>query len=123
LAAVATSTAADSVSSWGRCERNPVLANGSGRFSARGLAIKLAVTGVVLGHQYLWLRHRQGDGPSKAAASLNLAWSGLLAAAAAHNIQSARPPLLCSPHPPAGGRTVQSVGGLALRLEARNGLW
>ena len=95
LAAVAAGAAADSVSSWGRCQRNPVLANGSGRFSARGLAIKLAVTGVVLGNQYRWLRHRQGDGPSKAAASLNVD----------------QPPLLSCvrPIPPAGGRTIHMV--------------
>lgn len=56
-AAVGACAAADSISSWGRYEANPVLSAPGGRFGGRSLAIKSAITGGTVGA--LWLVQRR----------------------------------------------------------------
>jgi len=56
VASLLAASAADMQSSMGRLERNPVLANGQGRFNTQGVALKGLITGGVVGVQWLLLR-------------------------------------------------------------------
>jgi len=76
-------TIADMQSSMGRQEANPFLASQNGQFSGRGLALKGAGVGAMLGVQYLMLRkHPQAD---KYAAGANFAAAALTGAIVVHN--------------------------------------
>ncbi|MCP5109676.1 MAG: hypothetical protein GY953_02450, partial [bacterium] len=47
-------SAVDAHSSWGRPELNPLLASGSGRFGAKGIALKAGIAGgVAVAHYFL----------------------------------------------------------------------
>ncbi len=75
--------AADTASSWGKSEANPLLRTGP-RFSYGSLAIKMgALTGGVIA-QHLILRKAPYEAPLFASA--NLAGAALLGVAAAHNL-------------------------------------
>lgn len=56
--AVVVSSAADMTSSWGGLEANRLLRGRQGRFGMRGLIIKSAMTGGIIGVEYLILRKR-----------------------------------------------------------------
>ncbi len=76
-------TIADMQSSMGRQEANPFLASQNGQFSGRGLALKGAGVGAMLGVQYLMLRkHPHAD---KYAAGANFAAAALTGAIVVHN--------------------------------------
>ena len=76
-------TIADMQSSMGRQEANPFLASQNGQFSGRGIALKGAGVGAMLGVQYLMLRkHPQAD---KYAAGANFAAAALTGAIVVHN--------------------------------------
>jgi hypothetical protein len=76
-------TIADMQSSMGRQEANPFLASQSGQFSGRGMALKGAAVGGMLGVQYLLLRkHPQAE---KYAAGANFAAAALTGAVVVHN--------------------------------------
>jgi hypothetical protein len=76
-------TIADMQSSVGRQEGNPFLASQNGQFSGRGIALKGAGVGAMLGVQWLMLRkHPRAD---KYAAGANFAASALTGAIVVHN--------------------------------------
>jgi hypothetical protein len=56
LAPLVGSQALDASSSYGMRELNPVLASANGGFEKKGAAIKLGVTGAVVGIEYLVIR-------------------------------------------------------------------
>ncbi len=59
VAALATATALDAQSSWGRREANPLLPQQNGNFGAGALALKVALAGGGLLLQWRLLRHQQ----------------------------------------------------------------
>jgi hypothetical protein len=86
--ALVAASVVDAKSSWGRRELNPMLADGSGRFGARGLGIKLGILGgaqVVQG--MLVRRDRRAAAP---AAAVNCGVAGVLGYAVAHNLRGRR---------------------------------
>lgn len=76
-------TIADMQSSVGRQEMNPFLASQSGQFSGRGMALKGAGVGAMLGVQ--WLMLRRNPQAAKYAAGANFAASALTGAIVVHN--------------------------------------
>jgi hypothetical protein len=50
----------DMSSSWGRSEANPLLRAGDGRFGAKGVSIKLAMAGAMIGPQYFVMKRAPG---------------------------------------------------------------
>jgi hypothetical protein len=86
--ALAGALAADSASSWGRPELNPLVRGNAGRFDARSFGLKASIAGGGLLTQYLLLR--KAPQAEKAAAWTNFGAAGLLGAAAIHNYQARR---------------------------------
>lgn len=82
FAAVSTAEIADSASSWGKMEANPLL--GQSRFGAAKAGLKLGVVSAILTGQYFLVRHR-GPGTYKAMAAINFASAGVLGAVAYRN--------------------------------------
>lgn len=82
-AALMASVAADTASSMGRTELNPLLRGPAGQFNARSAALKFSIAGALVGSQYLFLRKH----PEQAAwaAAGNFAAAGLTAGVAVRN--------------------------------------
>lgn len=82
-AALMASVAADTASSMGRTEMNPLLRGPMGQFNGRSAALKFSIAGALLGSQYLFLRKH----PDQAAwaATGNFAGAGMTAGVAARN--------------------------------------
>lgn len=76
-------TIADMQSSVGRQEGNPLLASQNGQFSGRGMALKGAGVGAMLGVQ--WLLLRRNPNAAKYAAGANFAMGALTGAVVVHN--------------------------------------
>ena len=76
-------TIADMQSSVGRQEGNPLLASQNGQFSGRGMALKGAGVGAMLGVQ--WLLLRRNPHAAKYAAGANFAAGALTGAIVIHN--------------------------------------
>src|SRR5258708_20789603 len=76
-------TIADMQSSVGRQEGNPLLASQNGQFSGRGMALKGAGVGAMLGVQ--WLLLRKNPNAAKYAAGANFSMGPLTGAAVVHN--------------------------------------
>src|SRR5690348_15421332 len=76
-------TIADMQSSMGRQEANPFLASPNGQFSGRGMALKGAGVGAMLGVQYFMLR--KNPHAAKYAAGANFAAAALTGTIAVHN--------------------------------------
>src|ERR1700694_1749462 len=76
-------TIADMQSSVGRQEGNPLLASQNGQFSGRGMALKGAGVGAMLGVQYFLLR--KNPHAAKYAAGANFAAAALTGAIVVHN--------------------------------------
>jgi hypothetical protein len=85
ISALFAASAADVYSSLGRRELNPLLAGHDGRFGRKGIAIKSAITGGVIGAQ--WLLLRKNPASAKYAAVANFGMSSVLTGAAAHNLR------------------------------------
>ena len=80
--------ALDAISSWKARELNPILRGSDGRFGARGVSIKAAVSSGILVYQYFHDRH---DGARRSLATrLNFAMGGVYAATAVHNFKQVR---------------------------------
>src|SRR5258708_39858284 len=62
-------TIADMQSSVGRMEANPLMSSSNGRFSGRGMALKGAGVGAMVGLQYLMLRKNPKGAPWAAGAN------------------------------------------------------
>ncbi len=88
LLAVAAASALDVHSSWGKREMNPLLADASGRFAGRGLAIKSLITGSALGVQW-WMVHKKPS-MAKYAAIGNFGMTAIYARIAVHNYGNSR---------------------------------
>jgi len=88
LAVMAAASAADLLTSMGKRERNPLLQSAAGRFRARGMAIKSAITGGASASQMFLLRKNPEATPYAAAA--NFALSGLFTSVAVHNLSNPR---------------------------------
>ena len=88
LAVMAAASAADLLTSMGKRERNPLLQSADGRFRARGMAIKSAITGGAIASQMFLLRKNPEATPYAAAA--NFALSGLFTSVAVHNLRNPR---------------------------------
>jgi hypothetical protein len=76
-------TIADMQSSMGRQEANPFLASQNGQFSGRGMALKGAGVGAMLGVQ--WLMLRRNPQAAKYAIGANFAATALTGAIVVHN--------------------------------------
>jgi hypothetical protein len=76
-------TIADMQSSVGRQEGNPLLASRNGQFSGRGMALKGAGVGAMIGVQ--WLLLRKNPHAAKYAAGANFAAGALTGAIVVHN--------------------------------------
>jgi hypothetical protein len=83
----AAAAAADSHSSWGRLEVNPVLRGANGRFGLQGVAIKALITGGAIGAQYLLLR--RNPKVEKYGIVTNMVMAGALGTAAVVNYRMA----------------------------------
>jgi hypothetical protein len=83
LAPVLASQALDSTSSYGMRELNPILGGSDGRFGMQSVAIKLGVTGMLLGAEYLIVRAH----PRAAQVFTKLNWAAAVVTfgVAAHN--------------------------------------
>jgi hypothetical protein len=98
--ALAAAGVADAHSSYQRREANPILRDADGRFTARGIGIKAAITGGALGIQYLLCRkNRAAERP---AAWINFGMAGFVSGMAARNYQngSTRRPAYLAPRQP-----------------------
>jgi hypothetical protein len=84
--ALAGALAADTASSWGRVELNPLVRGGAGRFDARSFGIKAGIAGGGLALQYLLLK--RAPQAERAAACSNFAAAGVLTYGAVHNVSS-----------------------------------
>lgn len=84
-AALMTSVAADTASSMGRQEMNPLLRGSMGQFNARSAALKFGIAGALLGSQYLLLKKH----PEQAAWATtgNFAAAGLTSGIAVRNFR------------------------------------
>ncbi len=76
-------TIADMQSSVGRQEGNPLLSSQNGQFSGRGMALKGAGVGAMIGVQYFMLR--KNPHAAKYAAGANFAAAALTGAIVVHN--------------------------------------
>ena len=76
-------TIADMQSSMGRQEGNPLLASRNGQFAGRGMALKGAGVGAMLGVQ--WLLLRKNPNAAKYAAGANFAAGALTGVIVVHN--------------------------------------
>jgi hypothetical protein len=84
LAAATLGSAADTFSSWGHPEANPLLANNGSNFDTRSVMLKSALLGASFLIEYYALRHNPHL--YRHFAWLNFAIAGALGGAAAHNI-------------------------------------
>lgn len=100
LAVMAAASAADLLTSMGKRERNPLLQSADGRFRARGMAIKSAITGGAIASQMFLLRKNPEAAPYAAAA--NFALSGLFTSVAVHNLGNRRATPAATSVPAAG---------------------
>jgi hypothetical protein len=80
----------DAQSSWGKTELNPLLRGQAGRFDGRSAAIKIGITGGILGSEYsvihMFRHNRESqNGAYAASAWSNFIGAGALAAVAVHN--------------------------------------
>lgn len=84
-AALMASVAADTASSMGRPELNPLLRGGMGQFNARSAGLKFGIAGALLGSQYLLLKKH----PEQAAWATtgNFAAAGLTSSIAVRNFR------------------------------------
>ncbi|MDX2179394.1 MAG: hypothetical protein SFV18_07370 [Bryobacteraceae bacterium] len=80
---LAGALAADTASSWGRPELNPLVRGGGGRFDARSFGIKAGIAGGGLAIQYFLLK--RSPQAERAAAYANFTAAGTLGYAAARN--------------------------------------
>ncbi|MDX1980395.1 MAG: hypothetical protein SFV51_09010 [Bryobacteraceae bacterium] len=87
VVAAAAAAAADSHSSWGRLETNPLLRGSNGRFGLQSLALKALITGGAIGVQYLILRKHPNA--EKYGVATNMIMAGVLGTAAAINYRRA----------------------------------
>ncbi len=78
---------ADSHSSWGRLELNPLLRGANGRFGVRSVSLKALLTGGSIGAQYLLLR--RNPKAEKYGTVTNFVMAGVLGAAAVNNYRLA----------------------------------
>ena len=83
VAALATGSAVDAWSSWGRQEANPILRGPGGRFSARGIGLKAAIAGGAVATQWA-LQRKNGEG-AKGMAIANFGMAGTFTGAAIYN--------------------------------------
>jgi len=83
LATVLASQALDAASSYGMRELNPVLASSDGRFGMQSTAIKLGVTGALLGVEYWIVKVHPRS--ARVFTKLNWAAAGVTFGVAAHN--------------------------------------
>src|SRR5579863_3178650 len=83
IAPVLASQALDATSSWGLRELNPVLSGSDGRFGMQSTAIKLGVTGALLGVEYLLVKAHPAS--ARVFTKLNWAAAGVTFGVAAHN--------------------------------------
>lgn len=83
VALCAAANAADAHSSWRGTEANPLLADGAGRFSHRGLAVKGGIAALNIGVQYIVIR--KWPRLSKPLSYLNFTGAAFTGAVAARN--------------------------------------
>ena len=82
FAAVASASMADTATSWGKFETNPVL--GRSRFGMSQAGIKIGVLSAALAGQYILIRHHRSHVESTLTV-FNFASAGVLGAVAYHN--------------------------------------
>jgi hypothetical protein len=84
-------SAGDAASSWGRLEGNPLLRNVNGRFHWKGAVVKGALTGTILGLQWLTMRgekdHMRAEKKRRTWERVNLGLGIGYAGVAVHNLR------------------------------------
>ena len=90
VAAMVGASILDTHSSWGRQELNPILANGSGRFGGRAVAIKAGVAISVAGGQLFLLR--SNPGARKHVSITNFGMAGVMGSVAMRNYTNKKQP-------------------------------
>ncbi len=95
IAVMAAASAADLLSSIGKRERNPVLRGPDGRFGARGVAIKSALTGGALVSQFFLVRRNPHAAPYAAFANFGMA--GVFTSVTVHNLGNKKSTLIATP--------------------------
>lgn len=95
IAAVGLSAVLDVHSSYGKAEANPVARSADGRLGMRGVSIKLATAGAIVGWELITTRRRPSFERSAAIVNFGLAgaWTGM----AVRNYGVRRPPASWSP--------------------------
>lgn len=87
LAALLAGNAADTATSWGQHETNPILRGRDGKFDAGSTGIKFGITGALIGAELLLSRHHPTA--EKAFVVANFAVGGVMAGTAVQNYQIA----------------------------------
>jgi hypothetical protein len=77
-----TATSLDMSSSWGKYEQNSLLRSGDGRFGAKGVSLKVIMSGATLAPQWILRKDRTA---TKLFTFANLAEAGLYTGIAVHN--------------------------------------
>jgi hypothetical protein len=85
LAALTTANLVDIHSSWGKPELNPVLGLSSGRFGWHAALVKAAISGAVMGVEYLATRGHRRPSLYRALSIANFGSVAAVGAVAAHN--------------------------------------
>ncbi len=88
LFAVTGASALDAASSWGKYERNPLLASSNGTFDSRGLVLKAGLAGAIVIPQLFLHKHQELKAKF---AIFNFAGAGAFTAVAIHNLGVAAP--------------------------------
>jgi hypothetical protein len=88
IAALATASAMDAVTSLGKYESNGLLRGPDGKFGTRGIALKAGITGITLLPQLLLRNHENLRKPFTIA---NFAQAGMYSGIAIHNAGIAKP--------------------------------
>lgn len=89
LAALTTAALADTATSWGKAESNPVL--GQSRFGAGQTGIKIGLVSAALAGQFILVRHRSAH-TANAFTAINFASAGVLGVIAYRNSTVSRVP-------------------------------
>lgn len=85
VVALSAANVVDIHSSWGKRELNPLMANNSGTFGARGALLKVALTGSLLGIEYLVTRRHPSSKLYRVLGFVNFGAAAGVAGVAAHN--------------------------------------
>ncbi|MGP8243463.1 MAG: hypothetical protein ACLQVN_02970 [Bryobacteraceae bacterium] len=85
LTALAAANIVDAASSWNKRELNPALAQSSGTFGWQSAALKMGITGAVVGVEWLAMRRGAHPGLYRALSVINFSGAAAIGSVAGHN--------------------------------------